>query len=137
MEQEPTGEHAENFWHWKRAITRLAACEKVYMKLSGSFSEMQSQNADKGGDTIPVAKIVDLIRPWVSHIFTAFGANRIMFGSDWPVCNVNGPGDELAWTHWRSVAEALLDDLGLNSLEQDQVWFKTAVEAYRLEDFED
>jgi len=137
MEQAPVAEFAENFWHWKRAITRLAGCEKVYMKLSGSFSEMQNQNADKGGEDIPVAEIVELIRPWISHIFTAFGPSRILFGSDWPVCNVRGPGDKLAWTHWRLVVEAFLDDLKLTPEDRDRVWFGTAVEAYRLVNLED
>jgi L-rhamnono-1,4-lactonase len=104
------------------------------MKLSGSFSEMQNQNAEKGGETITVAEIVELIRPWVAHIFTVFGPNRIMFGSDWPVCNVKGPGDESAWSHWREVVEALLDDLKLSPEDQDRVWHGTAVEAYRLDD---
>jgi L-rhamnono-1,4-lactonase len=135
--QRPTGEFAENFWHWKRAITRLAACEKVYMKLSGCFSEMQNQNISKGGKTMPVKDIVELIQPWVSHIFTVFGPKRIMFGSDWPVCNVGGPGDESAWTHWRNVVEALLNELDLSADDRNRVWFETAIEAYRLDNLGD
>jgi L-rhamnono-1,4-lactonase len=136
LKQQPVGDFAENFWHWKRAITRLAACERVYMKLSGCFSEMQSQNSDQGGKSISVMEVVELIRPWVSHIFSAFGASRIMFGSDWPVCNVGGPGDEKSWTHWREVVEALLNDLNISADDRDRVWFGTAVEAYRLDSLE-
>jgi L-rhamnono-1,4-lactonase len=56
-----------------------------------------------------------------------------MFGSDWPVCNVRGPGDAKAWKHWRAVVEALLKEQGLSDQEKDRIWYGTAEEAYKLE----
>lgn len=116
-------------------MSRLALCENVYMKLSGSFSEMVNQNPHDGGNTTPVREIVELLRPWMEHVFETFGADRIMFGSDWPVCKVRGPGDE-SWRHWKAVVEAVLDDLKLSTEQKDRVWYGTAVEAYRLENIE-
>jgi L-rhamnono-1,4-lactonase len=133
MQQAPTDEQAEMFWHWKTAMSRFAVYDNVYMKLSGSFSEMQSQNSKDGAKPRTVAELVEFLRPWVKHVFECFGPKRVMFGSDWPVCTVGGPGDD-SWRHWRAVVEALLEDLNLTSEEQDRVWFGTAVEAYRLKD---
>jgi L-rhamnono-1,4-lactonase len=55
-----------------------------------------------------------------------------MFGSDWPVCNVRGPGNELSWVHWRRVVEAILEHYNLSGEEKQRFWSETAVEAYRL-----
>ncbi|QDS70959.1 hypothetical protein FKW77_007192 [Venturia effusa] len=118
------------FESWKTSITRLAACQKTYMKLSGAFSEMADQDPDHPW---PVSKVVQRIRPWVAHVIAEFSPQRIMFGSDWPVCNVRGPGDAKSWRHWRDVVESLLQEQGLSEKQMDRVWYGTAEEAYKLE----
>ncbi|TID26617.1 hypothetical protein E6O75_ATG01110 [Venturia nashicola] len=115
---------------WKVSITRLAACEKTYMKLSGAFSEIADQDPDHPW---PVSKVVERIRPWLEHVLQTFTAQRIMFGSDWPVCNVRGPGDSKSWGHWRNIVEALLKEQGLSEQEKDRIWYRTAEEVYKLE----
>lgn len=133
MEQsQKTEEFTDTFWHWKTAISSLAASSNVYMKLSGAFSEMQNQNPETGGEPLTAAQIVAIIRPWVTHAFESFGPKRIMFGSDWPVCNVKGPGDGSTWARWKEVVDTLLEELKLTEEDKDRVWFGTAVEAYRL-----
>lgn len=102
------------------------------MKLSGLFSEMQNQNPESSGRILPATEIADLVRPWVKHIFACFGPTRIMFGSDWPVCDLKGPGKE-SWLHWQEVVELILQELKLTPEERDRIWFGTAVEAYRLD----
>ncbi|KAF2430195.1 amidohydrolase 2 [Tothia fuscella] len=135
MKQIPgTEEYTDIFWHWKTAMSSFAACDNVYIKLSGAFSEMVNQNPDTGGEPLPVSKIVEITRPWIKHIvFDCFGPKRIMFGSDWPVCNVQGPSDQLTWARWKEVVAILLEDFGLSSEDKDRIWYGTAVEAYRLE----
>jgi L-rhamnono-1,4-lactonase len=61
-----------------------------------------------------------------------FTPQRIMFGSDWPVCNVRGPGDEKSWHHWRNVVGEVLRRANLSDSEKDRIWFGTAMEAYRI-----
>ena len=97
------------------------------MKLSGAFSELSAGRVD----TTSSQEIADRIKPWVDHIFDTFGPDRIMFGSDWPVCNVNGPDDDSPWVLWASTVEKLLDNL-VETTEQERVWSGTAIEAYRL-----
>jgi L-rhamnono-1,4-lactonase len=111
-------------------MRRLAAIPNVYMKLSGVFSEIGDQPTDKPW---PVSDIVDRTLPWTDHVLDCFKPTRLMFGSDWPVCNVRGPGDELSWRHWRQVVANLMRLKQLDQKDKDLVWFGTAQEAYRLD----
>jgi L-rhamnono-1,4-lactonase len=131
MEQSPTSpEKQADFESWRSSISRLATMENVYMKLSGGFSEIADQDPSHPW---PVSKLLERTRPWIDHVFSSFSPRRIMFGSDWPVCNVRGPGDNLAWGHWRDFVEAFLEEKGLSGEERDMIWFGTAVKAYNLE----
>jgi L-fuconolactonase len=60
---------------WADDLRALAAAPNVAAKLSGLVTE-----ADWTGWT------VDQLRPYVEVALDAFGADRLMFGSDWPVC---------------------------------------------------
>ena len=62
---------------WTEGIRRLAEFPDVYCKMSGLVTE-----ADWTKWT------PDQIRPYLEVAFEAFGASRLMIGSDWPVCLV-------------------------------------------------
>jgi L-fuconolactonase len=64
---------------WERDLRVLAAQPNVCAKLSGLVTE-----ADWMGWT------ADDIRPYLDVAFDCFGADRLMIGSDWPVCTVAG-----------------------------------------------
>jgi L-fuconolactonase len=64
---------------WERDLRRLAGFPHVFCKLSGLVTE-----ADW------IAWTPDDIRPYVDVAFDSFGAERLMMGSDWPVCTVAG-----------------------------------------------
>ncbi|KAK7557076.1 hypothetical protein IWX50DRAFT_242072 [Phyllosticta citricarpa] len=133
MLQHPTtSTQLDAFNRWAACMHRFARLPRVYMKLSGGFSEM---------DLAPDAtadQVVARLKPWLDVVFRCFTAQRIMFGSDWPVCNVRGPGGhERAWRAWRDAVELVIGDheTGLYDLsheQRDRVWFGTAVEAYGL-----
>jgi L-rhamnono-1,4-lactonase len=119
-----TRNHEDDDYHrWSQSIERMSHMSKTYMKLSGAFSELPER---------PTAKtdVAAQIKPWVEQVFKHFGPARVMFGSDWPVCNVNGPSD--AWVRWTSTVGQLLDGL-VQPAEHDRVWYGTAFEAYRLQ----
>ncbi|KAK6429365.1 L-rhamnono-gamma-lactonase [Oleoguttula sp. CCFEE 5521] len=119
------GREAEGFVRWKQAIEKMAKCERTYMKLSGAFSELPET---------PTAQtdVAAQIEPWVRHMFGYFGAKRVMFGSDWPVCNVNGPKDASPFVVWVGFVERLLQNL-IPQVEHQRVWSGTSREAYRLQ----
>ncbi|KAF2808163.1 uncharacterized protein BDZ99DRAFT_445350 [Mytilinidion resinicola] len=126
---------------WCTAISRLARQQDTYMKLSGAFSEFGTITPS------PVEAIAERLRWWVRHVFGVFGPERIMFGSDWPVCNVNGPkrgeneskggknepkgGD--SWGVWKEVVEKLMEDLEVGEEGRERVWWGTGCEVYGVE----
>jgi L-fuconolactonase len=64
---------------WKKGMAELAAYPNVYCKLSGLVTEAD-WNRWKPED----------MRPYLDVAFEYFGANRLMIGSDWPVCTLAG-----------------------------------------------
>jgi L-rhamnono-1,4-lactonase len=131
MQQHPTTlEQKENFERWKAAMEQFSRFENVYMKLSGAFSEMGKQQVE---NPMPVVEIVRRVKPWVDVLIKYFTPQRIMFGSDWPVCNVGGPGNALSWKLWKDAVAVMIEEYGLCSDEADRIWFGTAIEAYRLD----
>ncbi|MCA9066555.1 MAG: amidohydrolase family protein [Planctomycetaceae bacterium] len=100
---------------WRKDIQAAAACENIYCKLSGMVTE-----ADWS-----MWKPADL-KPYVETALEAFGPERCMFGSDWPVC-------ELAATY-EEVYEALVTCLGaLSETEKARILGGTATEFYDLQ----
>ncbi|KAJ4535730.1 L-rhamnono-gamma-lactonase [Exophiala dermatitidis] len=119
-----------DFMRWKECIRKMSSHKSTYMKLSGLFSELPPQDETNPTD---IASLVEQTRPWVNVVFSAFGPSRVMFGSDWPVCNVGGPGIRKSWGHWYALVSAILDDQGLSEEQKKRVWSGTAVEAYNIQ----
>lgn len=69
---------------WKKDIEQVAKFENVYCKISGMVTEADWRNWKKEDFT-----------PYMNVIVEAFGINRIMFGSDWPVCQVAASYEEV------------------------------------------
>jgi L-fuconolactonase len=65
---------------WKEDIQNIAAAENVYCKISGMVTEADLENWKK-----------DEFNPYIDTVVEAFGTNRIMYGSDWPVCLLAAP----------------------------------------------
>ncbi|MET9730273.1 amidohydrolase family protein [Streptomyces sp. NPDC006458] len=99
---------------WERHIRRLAAHAHVRCKVSGLVTE-----ADHGSWT------VDDIRPAWEVLLDAFGPDRLMFGSDWPVCVLAG-----GWNRWAATVEELLGDCA--DTEAAAVLAGTAADFYQL-----
>lgn len=98
---------------WMRELRRAAAHPNVRAKISGLDTA-----AGPGWS-------VDEIRPAWDVALEAFGAHRLMFGSDWPVCRlVSSYGDVIAAT------EALVSELSPS--EQRRIMGISAIETYGL-----
>ncbi|UDL92590.1 amidohydrolase family protein [Mesorhizobium sp. PAMC28654] len=100
---------------WASDLQRIAAFPNVFCKLSGMITE-----ADHGN-----WRPQDL-KPYVDQALLSFGADRLMFGSDWPVCLLAG-----------SYAEALnalrtVLDPQLSKDQQAAVYGLNAVRFYQL-----
>ncbi|HLX41817.1 MAG TPA: amidohydrolase family protein [Bryobacteraceae bacterium] len=64
---------------WAAGIRRMAQNPRVFCKLSGLITEADWKNWRASDFT-----------PYLDIVFDAFGADRLMFGSDWPVCLLAG-----------------------------------------------
>ena len=99
---------------WAQEIRHLAALPNVTCKISGMVTEASLdrwQPAD--------------LWPYMDTVFEAFGAQRIMFGSDWPVCRVAAT--------YPQVVEIVSDYVDkLSEDEQAAVWGGTAAQFYGL-----
>jgi L-fuconolactonase len=99
---------------WRSGIVDLATSSNVAVKLSGLVNLTQTGE-----------NRADALRPYVDTLLAAFGASRILFGSDWPVCLLAASYAEVV-----ALAEALTD--GLSAEERTLVFGKNAAAWYRL-----
>jgi L-fuconolactonase len=105
-----TGEIAE----WRRDIEALARHVNVSCKLSGLVTEAAWRGWKRSDFT-----------PYLEVVLAAFGPDRLMYGSDWPVCLVAADYAEVA-----GIARDFLSRL--SPAEQDLVWGGTATRCYGL-----
>jgi len=99
---------------WASDIADLSLMPNVAVKLSGLVTE-----ADHDAWT------VEQLRPYADVLIEAFGPDRIMFGSDWPVCLL-----ATSYEVWVATATALT--AGLTEAERQQIFGATAARWYRL-----
>ncbi len=101
---------------WREGIARLAEHPNVYCKLSGMVTE-----ADHAAWT------VDDLRPFALHALECFGYERVMFGSDWPVCLLAATYDQVV-----DACREILSD-GLTPERERAVFGENAARFYGLE----
>ncbi|MER5799703.1 MULTISPECIES: amidohydrolase family protein [Streptomyces] len=99
---------------WENQLCRLAAHPQVVCKVSGLITEADHERWT-----------VDDIRPVWDVLLSAFGPDRLMFGSDWPVANLAG-----GWNRWAATVDELLD--GCSADETSAILAGTATTFYRL-----
>jgi L-fuconolactonase len=99
---------------WDPGLRRLAGFSNVFCKVSGLVTEADWQGWQP-----------DDFRPYLDVVFDAFGAQRVMFGSDWPVCTVAASYETVV---------AMVDEYirAFSPDEQAAVWGDTARRCYGL-----
>jgi L-fuconolactonase len=99
-----------DFLGWASGMAKLAKTTPAFCKLSGLATEAAA------GWTI------ETLRPFARHVIENFGAARVMWGSDWPVLNLNGN-----YQNWHDAAASIIP-----AVDQGQIFGKTATEFYRI-----
>jgi L-fuconolactonase len=99
---------------WADEIAALAACPNVVCKISGVATE-----ADHAGWRD------DQALPYVLHALHVFGADRVMFGGDWPVSE-----QATTYPRWVALVDRAVRPFG--SAFADRLWQGTARAIYRL-----
>jgi L-fuconolactonase len=101
---------------WKEQIEQLAAFPHVFCKISGMVTEANWRNWS----------IADF-ESYLNVVFKAFGANRVMFGSDWPVCTVAATYRQVT-----EIVDSYLNNHDFSDQEKAAFWGGNAVKFYQL-----
>lgn len=95
---------------WAPRIAQIARTTPAFCKLSGLATEARA------GWT------VETLKPFAAHVIESFGADRVMWGSDWPVLELNG-----SYEAWHDTAAEIIGDQNA-----EQIFGKTAQKFYRI-----
>ena len=99
---------------WRADLSALAALPNVACKISGLVAYAE-----------PGTWSVDDLRPFVEHAIASFGWDRVVWGSDWPVCTLTGD-----LTRWVEATRLLMKGASVD--EQAALWHRNAQRLYRL-----
>jgi L-fuconolactonase len=106
---------AQSIKEWEADIKRIAQMPNVYCKVSGMVTEADLHHW----------KPSDLM-PYLDTVFYAFGPERLMFGSDWPVCLIASTYEQ--WVHLLE----LYTTEALSSKQRESFWAGNAIKFYNL-----
>ena len=99
---------------WARAMARAGGLGNIYCKLSGMITEADWTSWQP-----------DTLVPYVRRVVEWFGVDRLIFGSDWPVCLLAGS--------YAQVVDALLHCLAdLPAEARAKIFGANAIKCYRL-----
>ncbi|HLI96325.1 MAG TPA: amidohydrolase family protein [Candidatus Baltobacteraceae bacterium] len=106
---------ARGFWEpWSSRMAQVAALPNVACKLSGLVTETDRKRWE-----------AHQIVPYIRRLLNLFGPERLMFGSDWPVCT-------LAASYEQVLALAQEPLRGLHPSELDAIFYANAERVYGL-----
>ena len=99
---------------WRKHIEEISIFPNVTCKVSGlvAYSDPQKWTPED-------------LRPFVDHVIECFGWDRVMFGSDWPVCTLSATYDQ-----WVEALSQLTRDAGENN--RRKLFQENAERIYRL-----
>jgi L-fuconolactonase len=99
---------------WRDHIHMLAQLPNIVCKISGAFTEADTKHWQP-----------EDVRPYIEHVIDAFGTDRIMFGSDWPVVRLAANYNE-----WLNLVKEITKDF--SHLEKSKFFQENADIIYRL-----
>lgn len=99
---------------WRENIRELARRPNVYCKISGMVTEDDWHNWSN-----------ETLSPYIDAVLESFSPQRLMFGSDWPFVTL-----ACSYKHWINAVRLAIGQL--TTTEQDYIFSKAAIAAYRL-----
>lgn len=99
---------------WKKDVQMIAQNPNIYCKLSGLFTEAQWKEWHAAD-----------FYPYLDVVFEAFGVDKVMFGSDWPVILLSG-----IYVQWKSLLEKYMEQMDEEA--QSKVMGGNAIQFYNL-----
>jgi predicted TIM-barrel fold metal-dependent hydrolase len=99
---------------WRSLVREIAKFPNVFCKISGLIAYADPNNWT-----------AEDLRPYVDHAIECFGWDRVMFGSDWPVCTLSA-----SYRQWVDVLVSLTRSAG--EANQKKLFHDNAIRVYRL-----
>ncbi len=99
---------------WEKNIRELAKRKNVFCKFSGVVTEVRDERWT-----------LATLQPYWDVVLDAFGVQRLMFGSDWPVCLLRS-----SYAQWHDATQHLASQLSAS--EQQAFWGDNATRVYQL-----
>jgi len=103
-----------NYQRWANGMTALAKDTNAFCKLSGVVTESDSDWS------------LAALQPYTDHVLNEFGAQRVMWGSDWPVVRLRCEYDD-----WYQLSQKLTSTLSPS--ERDRLFAGTAADFYKIQ----
>lgn len=105
----------EALWQpWADQMAEFAGFRNTYCKMSGLVTEAGREKAT-----------VDHLKPYIDHVVAQFGFERLMFGTDWPVCTTAASPDQ-----WLDVLRRALPEL--TETQSEWLFRKSCLQFYGL-----
>jgi predicted TIM-barrel fold metal-dependent hydrolase len=102
------------FDDWREKISQVAELPNVACKISGVMAYCKPGEATAA-----------TVRPYVEHCLDAFGWDRVVWGSDWPVCRINVP-----LSRWVEITREII--AGASEENQRKLLYANAIRIYRI-----
>lgn len=120
------GKLDEHFERWRASIRELAACDNVLVKLGGLAMSFCAMPPDGPTESISSQELAEMWRPYVETCIEAFGPDRAMFESNYPVDKWAGSYATL-WNALKRLAS------GASGAEKHALFAGTAARVYDIE----
>jgi L-fuconolactonase len=112
---------------WKAGISELARCPNVVIKLSGLGMRIGGFGFEEQARAPISEELAGAWRPWIEHAIAAFGPDRCMFGSNFPV-------DKGSYSFKIGVNAFKRLVAGLDRNDRESIFWRTAKRVYDLPD---
>jgi L-fuconolactonase len=116
------------FDRWRENLAALAAQPNVVAKVSGLAMPVLGHPVPVRGNPTPVAALLERVAPLLHHAFDVFGAQRLIWGSNFPI---DKPITSIA--NSAQVVVDVLADRGGSARELDQVFRTNAQRIYAID----
>ncbi len=121
------GRRDEEFVTWRTAIRALARCANVHVKLGGLGMRINGFGFEHGDDPPSSQRLAEAWRPYIETCIDAFGAERCMFESNFPV-DKGSYGYQVFWNACKLLAK------DASPTERADLFAGTARRFYKLPD---
>jgi L-fuconolactonase len=101
---------------WSNYMKQLSENPNVYCKVSGMVTEADWVNWTKQD-----------FYPYLDVVFETFGTDRLLFGSDWPVCLVAAEYEQVI-----GIVENYMDNIGFSETDKAKIFGQNTMNFYTL-----